>query len=335
MTTLNATYPSLIDVAKRMDPDGKAAVIAELLSQTNSLLEDMPFFEGNLPTGHRCTVRTGLPAAAWRKLNGGVAPSKSTTAQIDERVGMLEAFGECDKDLAEMSGNVGAFRMSEANAFIEAMNQEMAQTVIYGDHTSAPEEFLGLAPRYAAISGATNALNIVNGDATSGDTVCTSVWLNVWGANTVHGIYPKGSKAGLIHEDLGLETKENAGGVTGSLARVYRDHWQWKCGIALKDWRYVVRIANVKTTALTKTGTTGSDLIDLMAQALDVPPSLSAGRPVFYCNRLVHSYLRRQIGNKSNVWLSMDQVGGKPVMSFGGVPIRRLDQITNAETRFA
>src|SRR4051812_36103893 len=133
MSGLGANNLNLVDVAKRLDPDGKVSDIAELLAQTNGLLQDMPFVEANGATSHRLTMRTGLPAVAWRLLNAGVAPSKSTTAQVDEAVGMLEAWSEVDKDLAELNGNVASFRLSEAKSFIEAMNQEMAQTVFYGN----------------------------------------------------------------------------------------------------------------------------------------------------------------------------------------------------------
>ena len=90
-------------MGKRLDPDGDVPLIAELLNQTNEILDDMQWKEGNLPTGHRITMRTGLPTVAWRLLNNGITPSKSTTAQIDEQCGMLEAWSEVDKDLAELN----------------------------------------------------------------------------------------------------------------------------------------------------------------------------------------------------------------------------------------
>ena len=123
-TALTATVLTLGDWAKRLDPDGKVPVVVELLSQTNEVLTDMLWKEGNLPTGHRTTVRTGLPSVAWRLLNAGTTPSKSTTAQIDEQAAMLEAWSEVDVDLANLNGNVNSFRLSEAMAFLEAMNQE-------------------------------------------------------------------------------------------------------------------------------------------------------------------------------------------------------------------
>ena len=41
------------------------------------------FKEGNLPTGERVIIRTGLPSVYWRALNQGIPNIKSTTAQID------------------------------------------------------------------------------------------------------------------------------------------------------------------------------------------------------------------------------------------------------------
>ena len=168
MPLLSANALTLMDRAKRVDPDGKISKIVELLAQTNAILDDMPFIEGNLPTGHRCTMRTGLPTVAWRLLNQGVQPSKSTTAQSDEQCGMLEAYSEVDKDLAELNGDVNAFRFSESQAFLEAMNQEMASTVFYGNSGLNPEEFTGLSIRYSSLS-APNAQNILDAGGSGSD----------------------------------------------------------------------------------------------------------------------------------------------------------------------
>jgi hypothetical protein len=203
MATLSVLNPTLVDVAKRLDPDGKVDTIVELQTLKNEILEDMTFLEGNLPTGHKTTIRSGLPAATWRKLNYGVQPSKSTTVQVVDSCGMLEAYAEVDKTLAELSGDVSAFRMSEDTAFLEGMNQEMASSIFYGDSDSAPEEFMGFGPRFNSLS-AENADNIIVGGGSGSDN--HSIWLVVWGPNTVHGIYPKSSKAGWSHQDLGEET---------------------------------------------------------------------------------------------------------------------------------
>lgn len=225
MATLGANNATLADVAKRTDPDGSTADIVELLMQTNEVLTDMQWKEGNLTTGHRTTVRTGLPTVAWRLLNDGVQPSKSTTAQIDEACGKLEAWSEVDVAVANLNGNTAEFRLSEATAFIEAMNQEFSSTLFYGNSSTAPEEFTGLSIRYSDPS-ATNGSNVI--DAGGGGNDNMSIWLISWGMQTIHGIFPKGSTAGLQHHDHGEQTIETVGGsAAGKRMRAYQDQWVW------------------------------------------------------------------------------------------------------------
>lgn len=330
MATLGTNVLTLADWAKRFGPDGKIMTIVELLSQTNDILKDMLWIEGNLPTGHRTGVRTGLPTTAWRLINQGVQPSKSTTAQVDEACGMLEAWSEVDKDLAILNGDVAAFRLSEAQAFVESMNIEMAQTVFYGNSSTAPEEFTGLAARYSAISGATNAQNVITGGGSGSDN--SSIWLVCWGGQTIHGIFPKGSKAGLVHEDMGEVTVETTAGIAGTRMRAFQDRWQWKCGIALRDWRYVVRIPNIDISNLVAKSS-AADLFDLMIKALHRLPNMNMGKPVFYMNRSVFQMLdiQRRDDVISGGQLSFEQSDGKIYYSFRGVPIRICDALLETE----
>jgi hypothetical protein len=328
MAILSVLNPTLLDVTKRLDPQGNIDMIAELLAETNEVLEDMTFIEGNLPTGHKTTVRSGLPEATWRKLNYGVQPSKSRTVQVTDNCGMLEAYAEVDKSLADLNGNSAAFRLSEDRAFIEAMNKEMAQTLFYGNEGSEPEAFTGFAPRFGSKT-AENGSNLIDGGGVNGQTDCSSIYLVVWGPNTVHGIYPKGSKAGLQTQDLGEQTLLDA---ANGRYQGYRTHYKWDTGLTVRDWRYVVRIHSIDNSTLTKNAASGSDLIDLMTQALEIVPSLTLGRPVFYCSRNIRSFLRRQITNKvASSTLSMDTVAGKKVVSFDGVPVKRCDGILSTE----
>ena len=326
MAVLSTTNPTLADVAKRYDADGKIDTIVELLSETNEVLEDMTFLEGNLPTGHKTTVRSGLPSSTWRKLNYGVQPSKSTTVQITDTTGMLEAYAEVDKALADLNGNTASFRLSEDRAFLESMNQTMANTLFYGDTGTDPEKFMGLSSRYNSTS-AESGDNIIVGGGSGSDN--TSIWLVCWGPNTCHGIYPKGSQAGLNHQDLGEVTLEDA---ANGKYQGYRTHYKWDIGMSVRDWRYIVRIPNIDVSNLTKDASGSSAaLVDLMVQAVEKLPNVNLGRCVFYGNRTISSILRRQITNTSNVRLSMDEVAGKRVMSFDGIPFRRNDAILNDE----
>jgi hypothetical protein len=335
MATLATTALTLADWAKRIDPDGKVPTIAELLSQSNEILEDCVFMEGNLPTGHRSVIRTGLPTVYWRAINQGIPTSKSTTAQVDEACGMLEAYSEVDKDLAELNGNTGQFRLSEDTAFLEAMNQTQAQTLFYGNPGTDPKQFLGLATRYSSTT-AGNGQNILLAGGASTDN--TSIYLVVWGENTVFCPFPKGSKAGLNHEDLGINTVWDA---AGARYQAYRTHYQWKNGLVVKDWRYVVRIANIDVSDLiaqsgTQAATASTAIIKLMARALYRIPNMAMGRAAFYMNRTVHSGLALAALDKSQYVLKINEglsQFGTPssYLSFLGVPLRRVDSLLNNE----
>ena len=332
MATLAPGQLTLADWAKRQDPEGRIPAIAELLSQSNEILEDAVFLEGNLPTGHRVVIRTGLPTVYWRSLNQGVPVSKATTAQVDEACGMLEARSHVDTKLAKLNGDTAAFRLSEDTAFLEGMNQAQAGAMFYGNPATDPRQYLGLAPRYGTISGAGNAQNIIDAGGTS--TNNTSIWLVVWGENTVFCPFPKGSMAGLVHQDLGeIHVPDASNNFYQALAALY----QWDNGLVVKDWRYVVRICNINTANLTAQ-TAAADLVTLMSRALDRIPSMSMGRAAFYMNRTVYSMLRIQALNKSNYAVTIEKglnQFGSPTSwaSFEGVPLRRVDQILNTEAR--
>ncbi len=322
---------TLAEWAKLLDPDGKVAVVANLLAQTNEILEDAVFMEGNLPTGHRVTVATGLPAVYWRSYNVGVPSSKATYAQIDENIGMLEAYAVVDKDLALLNGNTAQFRMQEDLLFLEAMNQVQAKTLFYGNPANDPRQFMGLLPRYnnTASGNATNVL-----DAGGTGTTNTSIWLVVWGDNTVFCPFPKGSKAGLIHEDMGEVTTYDS---NQNRYQAYQTRYQWKNGLVVKDWRYVVRIANIQVTPGNNPPVT-ADLLSLMSRALDRIPNLNMGRAAFYMNRTLYSILRLQALNKSNMALAIEQALGQfgtpqRWTSFMGVPLRKVDAILNTESQ--
>lgn len=341
MAVLAVTNPTLLDLAKRTDPDGKIAAVVEILNATNEVLDDMTWVEGNLPTGNRTTIRTGIPAPTWRKLYGGVQPAKSTTVQVTDNCGMLEAYAEVDKALADLNGNTAAFRLSEDMAFIEGMNQEMTSKLFYGTETTVPEAFTGLSPRFSTsvVATAPNGENVIKAGGVGTDN--GSIWLVCWGPNTVHGIIPKGSTAGLQVQDLGEVTLENAtSSVAGSgRMQAYRTHYRWDAGLTVRDWRYIVRIANIDKSDRSVVFTsgafsTGANLPDLMFQAMRKVPNLNAGRCAFYMARDMASFVARQKAAMGLTSYTTEQdVGGQMrwTETFQGIPIRRVDALSADE----
>jgi hypothetical protein len=347
---LNSGHNTLIDIAKSFGPDGKVAVVAELLNQSNELINYMNFIEGNLPTGHKAVVRVGLPTVGFREFYKGVQISKSGRATIEDVCAILEGRNEIDKDLADLNGNTAGFRLSEGLSFIEAMNEQFAQSIIYGNTATQKDGILGLTPRYSSLS-ATSGANIIDAGGTGGTN--TSIWLVVWGENTITGIYPKGSQAGLLQQDLG---EIDAFDASNNRFRAYAERWQWKYGLHVKDWRYAVRIANVLAADLTgQSGTqaiTASTWINkLMIKALARIPSMGMGTATFMASRTVKEMLSIGALDKSQNALSFTEAvnqygkvgpgsvagsgtgiqGGQ--LMFMGVPVLTVDSILATETQ--
>lgn len=324
--------PTLMDVARRLDPDGNIAMLAELLAVDNEMLQDIPWLESNQATGHQSSVRTGYSSDDWRRANQGIAPSKTTTKQVLDAIGIAEKNSSVDELVAELNGNTMAWRFSEDIAQIDAMNQQVATAMIYGDTSISPEQFMGLAPRFSTPS--TNKLisgyNMVDGGGTSGDN--GSIWLVNWGPNQIHGIYPKGSKAGLEVRDMGREKLFDS---DTNPYYGFTTNYRWKAGLVLRDWRYVVRYCNIDMNNLNKGFTSNSaDLIDGLVQMKAIIKGGGTGRAAFYCNKVIKSFLERQALNQNNVRFTLREIAGLgEVLSFGGIPVRTVEALTEAEAR--
>lgn len=321
-TYANKEFPTLTNIAKRLDPGGKVDKIVEIMNQVNPILTDMAFIEGNLPTGHKTTVRTSLPTGNWRQYNDGVPTEKSTTQQITDTCGMLESYAEVDKALADLNGNTAEFRLSEDRAFIEGMSQTMAETLFYGDTAIDPKKFQGLTPRYNSFDRASflTADYVLDGGGSSNAN--NSIWLVGWGENSVHGIYPKGSTQGLHSEDLGQKTIT---GVNGQFEG-YRTHYKWDIGLTVRDYRQVVRIANIDRDTVTV-----NEIVRLMIEAAERLHNADSVRPVFYMNRKMRTLVRQLLVQKQNIWFTWENYEGRKILTFDEFAVERCDALDRLE----
>ena len=240
---------------------------------------------------------------------------------------MLEARMELDVKELELYGDKArAFRLSEGKAFAEAMRQKVATTLFYGDSNVNPDEFNGLSMRYPSLSSP----NVIDAGGTGNNL--TSMWFINWGSNTVHGLYPKGSTAGMKSRDLGESTTTDN---DGCKFQVMTDLYNWDCGLAVRDWRAVVRIANIDTSKLLLPSTDKSyvNLQALTIKAKNKMPVNMRNGAVWYCNDEVMTALEMQSIDKGNVHLNYGEYfNAKAVPVLHGRPIRQCDVISNHET---
>lgn len=330
MATLGATYVDLIDVYKQQDGRGQFVPIIEILMQLTPILDDSIAVECNKGTTHLHTVRAGLPTVTWGKLYKGIPNSKSRMTQVEDTTGFVEGLSTIDTRLLKLSTNEGALRLSEATAYLEAMAQEVGSKMFYGNSASDPEEFMGFAPRFNLLS-APNGNQIIDAGGTGADN--TSLWFITWGDNQCCTLYPKGTPAGLQREDKGEQRVLDA---DGNAYYAKEELFTWHIGLAVKDWRYVSRVANIDVS-LMAAGSVA--LYDFMRKAYYKLQNrrVAGGKIAIYCNRDVLEALDALATNAgasdSFIRLKTMEIEGKEVTTYRGIPIRETDALINAEAR--
>lgn len=339
-------WPTIVDVASRMGADGKPLFVAEMLSQTNEMLDDLPWVPGNEMAAHEFVFRESIPAGSWVGYNMGTGYSKSTTGKARIALATLQAWSQVDDNLARDSGDITAFRESEDIAIMEGLSQTWAEALVYGNSVANPAQFMGLAPFYNTSNknSAANANNVISGGGTGSSN--TSFWLVGWREGTMFGVFPRG-----WHEGLQMEDKGDVVPGLDSLGNPYpawTSFFRWRGGLCPQDWRNCVRIANLDTTAAGLAGPNAADLFALLIQAMrlfpaagraqsgitktDAAKDASMGvRLVLYTNRTGGHYLDLQAVRDRNVLLSSTDYAGNPTIVFRGIPVKTVDQILNTE----
>jgi len=328
MATLGSSFVDLIDLYKSQDGRGNFVDVIEMLMEMNPMLDDAIAVECNKGTTHLHTVRSGLPSVTWGKLYQGIPNSKGAKAQVEDTTGFVEGLSTVDKRLLELSTNEGAVRLSEAQSFLEAMSNEVATKLIYGNSASDPEEFMGLAPRFNDTTAA-NGGQIIDAGGAGADN--TSIWFVTWGDNQCNILYPAGTQAGVQRDDKGEQRVTDG---SGNAYYAKEELFTWHIGLAVKDWRYVSRIANIDVS-LMQAGSVA--LYDFMRKAYYKLQNrrVAGGKICIYCNRDVLEALdalATNAGASDNfVRLKPMEIEGKEVMTYRGIPIRETDAIINAE----
>jgi len=320
------TNITLVELAHRKDPSGNLATIAEVLAENSTIMQDAPWTEANDTYSHKIVRRSSLPSGTWRTLNKGVTVESSQTREFTEGIGMLEAYAETDVEIVNAAPNPAAFRMQEASAFMEGMAQTFSDAFFYGNSNTDPEKFSGLDVRTNALAATTN---VIGAGGTGSDL--TSIYIVQWGLNEVFMVYPKGSTVGLSHQDMGEVTVTSATSTRPQTAQyqAYRDHFQMKAGLVLKNPWSIARLANIEST-----GTSNIFDEDDVITLCNRMPREGAGS-VLYVNATVKTQMEIALKDKANVNYTADSgegLAGVPMLRFRGMPIRKNDSITITES---
>ena len=340
MATIGASFLNLIDMF-RAGGDAATANVAEVLRRSSPAVKDAIAVQANSGTIHKHAIRTNLPAVTWGRLYQGIPQSKSGRAMVTDTTGFVEGLSTVDQRLLDISPNAAAVRAPETESFIESMTQEAETGIFYHDSASTPEKFKGLAARYNTVSGTGQNINqVVDAGGTGSDN--TSIWIVTWSENATHLIYPQGTKAGIDRQDKGDQRVTDS---NGAAYYVKEELFRWHLGLAVRDWRYNVRVANIDVSDLIA-GTVNLlnplrkayHRIQGRIRATDMrgENAASEGRTVIYMNRTVYEALDAQLTSATlngALRLGSKELEGEEVETYRGIPIRVTDALLNTEAR--
>lgn len=320
MATLGGDRITWKDYASQQDPDGKAARIIDIIAEQNDILDDMHVVKGNKEYGLQTTQLATDPTVTIRGINEGATGTKGTFKQIQAQAALFTALGQVDKELVEAAEDQAGFRANSNKPFIGAMGKKLADELFYGATANDAQSFNGLTYFYSSTTAADYGDYVFK--AGGSDTDNRSLWLIDWGEDSVCGFYPKNTEVGLTHKDYGedLVTLDD-----GSYWPAYRDLWEWRAGIAVRNYKKVVRLGNIDASSLLTIGSgsdTSPDLLMLMIDMIESIPNISSNAK-FYCGRKVRTAFAKQAINKTNAFLTMEEINNKKIVpSYLGVPIR-------------
>lgn len=338
MSLINVSNPTLLDITSALEPDGSRAKVAEILDKKIPLIQDMPWKQGNLTTGERVSVRNSLGGGGtYRRMNQGIAKTKATTSQFDEVAAVLEDRSEIDREIAILSGNAPAERALQAKGIIEGLGQTFDRNMWYSNALTAPDQFMGLTPRFNTLAGG----QVIDAGGTGTDN--SSIWIINWGLDTVHGIVPKGTVGGLHHADTTTNRQDFGDGhwtgdyltdADGNKYLGYTDHFIWRHGLAVRDRRQIVRIANIDKSLLTKDFSTGADLSYFIQKALGDYMQDVTGTTFIYAPRSIITWANIQSRYERRAFFDRAQgARGEMETKFENVTFRRADGLAADEAR--
>lgn len=320
-TKVLANVLTVAEVAKRINPDGTPAKIAELLEQLNDILANFPAFQANEARSHVSTVRSHLPTVKARKINAGAFRSASGTKQIREKLCLLETWCEIDEQLIDHEPDPRQARLNELKAFLEATMQEFSRQIIYGDEAVDETELIGLATRYNALGA-----NCVSAGGSGNDL--TSVYLIELGDMAVHLVYPRGNNnVGIDNQDNGKVRITDA---NGNPYMAYSSKITCEYGLVVKDERAVQRIANVESAGTSANFASDTVVAQLIYAIQRLPRA--GENAVILCNRDVKAQFNIYALNKANGFYTSKEITGKPITVFQDIPILRVDKILSTES---
>lgn len=318
--------------------------IVELMLQNNPILEHMIIKEANDGTSNKTTIRTGLPTATWSAFYEGVQASKGSKQQIRNTAGFLKSKLEIDCDLYDQAPDKSALLYDEVSSHSEAMMNEMANALIYGNIKDDPRKFNGfmtfLSNYGNYIDGSGNYVSATDDDVPSyyvingakysspSGSARRSILLVGWGNKAVSCFYPRGSKGGLQKGEFKKVDVEDK--TKGGTYEAYIQYFKWQLGLDIRDFRYIGRIANIELDHMLDTSGQ-PDYIELLRH-LRARVRADGVRQCMYMDRLTLEAIETLLARKTQGnAMTFSQLQEHTVPTLYGIPVFVTDAMKTNE----
>lgn len=314
------TQLTVAQQAKRIDPNGEAAVIAELLEKMNEFLIDAPVIRANKGTDHQVSRRQAMPTVGTRIANQGIDPTLSIVDQIKEPVIHLETLIKMDELIIDQQKDPNGAQWNEVKAHLEAFIQQFSTYTVYGRRALGQVD--GMSVRYNSLA----LPNVVSIGGSGSDL--TSMLMCEWGERKLHFSYPEFGTAGVEARNKGKELTTDADSKE-YYAYIYQVLLDF--GLTVADSRAIQRLANIESDGAT------NNLID-QTKARDIVrargrlPKAGEAATIIYANRDLKSQFDIWALEKANGFYMAKNISGEPMATFQGMPIRMLEAILSTES---
>lgn len=311
--------------------------IIDMITEENQILDDITFIEADDGTTLRSTILNGIPHGTWTTYYKGIAPNKSGKTQVRDVCGRIATRIAVDRNLYDDSPHAAETLLDETQRHIDGLREDVIDCIFYGNINKEARKFNGLYNFYDAYGAEATPSNSFAHYVANGATKATpsngdmlrSIWLVGWGRKSVTGFYPKDAKqVGLVRGALEDSFDFDSDGLKYPTKE---QEISWTLGLAVRDFRYAGRIANVERAVMAGSDATPAHYIELIEDLLARVKSGGVNQ-AFYMEPNVWRHLRKLFGRitRENA-IKYEDVTQIKTPTLYGIPVRLCDALDTDE----
>ena len=337
-----------LDFVKGLDPKGKFDHrVINLAVKSNEMLDDICVIEANNGTSLKTTFRTEVPKPVWTQYYGGIPSNKGSKAKLEVTCGRMGTKIIVDKKLYDDSSDKDAVVYDELVSAQDGMRMEMGNMLVYGKISDNPLGFNGLMKHYDKIGSETaddtrsehyvfEAFGKANGASKASEAKLGSILIAGWSPNTITCFHSEGHAQGGIEitpkRVVDVADPDKGGDAT---YEAYQQYLYWELGLAVRDFRYGGRIANIQRDDMLNGADNGLAYIELIDR-LSARVNDSGVKQAWYMDKTMFEKVQTLFSRltRENA-ITFQQVEGRKERKLFGTPVRIQDCMKTNEEKVA